>query len=136
MTLEFSRRLAIVFGVLLPIVETIRRWSQLEDLSVWPAWLDDFIIAGFLLYGAYRAARNIEAGRLYLATAWGVALGMAYGSFFGQLMRLDEPDPGPLPSTWVVTIKGVGLLLVIAALIGSLRPSRPVNALPQTERHT
>jgi hypothetical protein len=77
MTLEFSRRLAIVFGVLLPIVETIRRWSQLSDLSVWPAWLDDFIIAGFLLYGAHRVGRSSEVGRPYLAAAWGVAFGMA-----------------------------------------------------------
>jgi hypothetical protein len=55
------------------------------------------------------------------------------GSFFGQLMRLDEPDPGPLPSTWVVAIKGVGLLLVIAALAGSLRSRTPNNA-PQATR--
>ena len=42
MTFTFSRRLALVFGVLLPIVETIRRWPQLGDVHMWPAWLDDF----------------------------------------------------------------------------------------------
>jgi hypothetical protein len=36
-------------------------------------------------------------------------------------MRLDQPDPAPIPAVWVVTIKGLGLLLVIAALIGALR---------------
>jgi hypothetical protein len=37
MTLTFSRRLALAFGVLLPIVETIRRWHQLGDIRMWPA---------------------------------------------------------------------------------------------------
>jgi hypothetical protein len=37
MTLTFSRRLAIVFGVLLPIVENIRRWPQLGDVRRWPS---------------------------------------------------------------------------------------------------
>jgi hypothetical protein len=45
---------------------------------------------------------------------------MAYTSFFGQLARLDQPDPS-VPAAWVVTIKGVGFLLAIVALAGSLR---------------
>lgn len=124
MTLGFSRGLAIVFGVLLPIVETVRRWPQLTDLSMWPAWLDDFIIAGFLLYGAYRTSEPNE-GRRYLAAAWGIAFGMAYGSFFGQLMRSDSSDPSGIPVVWVLSIKAAGLLLIIAALVGSLRSSMP-----------
>ena len=121
MTLTFSRRLALVFGVLLPIVETIRRWPQLGDLRVWPAWLDDFLLGACLLYGAWRTAKDIETGRLWLAAAWGVTCGMAYSSFFGQLVRLDQPDPAPIPAAWVVGIKGVGFLLAILALAGSLR---------------
>jgi hypothetical protein len=46
---------------------------------------------------------------------------MAYTSFFGQLARLDQPDPSSLPAAWVVDIKGVGFLLAILALAGSLR---------------
>jgi hypothetical protein len=121
MTLAFSRRLALVFGILLPIVETIRRWQQLGDLSIWPAWLDDYVLAACLLYGAWRTGKEVETGRPWLAAAWGVTCGMAYGSFFGQLVRLDEPDPAPIPAAWVVAIKGVGFLLAILALAGSLR---------------
>ena len=84
MTFTFSRRLAIVFGVLLPIIETIRRWPQLGDVRMWPAWLDDFILAAFLLYGAWRTRKARDVGRPYLAAAWGITCGMAYGSFFGQ----------------------------------------------------
>jgi hypothetical protein len=127
MTLAFSRRLALVFGVLLPIVETIRRYQQLGDFRIWPAWLDDFVLGTALLYGAWRVAKNVETGRPWLAAAWGITCGMAYTSFFGQLMRIDEPDPGPLPTAWVVSIKGVGFLLAIVALAGSLRQAAPVQ---------
>ena len=58
MTLTFSRRLALTFGVLLPIVETIRRWHQLGDLRIWPAWLDDILLGACLLYGAWRTAQD------------------------------------------------------------------------------
>jgi hypothetical protein len=34
---------------------------------------------------------------------------------------LGSTDPAPIPAVWVVTIKGLGLLLAIAALIGALR---------------
>lgn len=121
MTLTFSRRLALAFGVLLPIVETIRRWQQLGDISVWPAWLDDFVLGALLLYGFWRTTRHAQTGRPWLIAAWGVTCGMAYSSFFGQLVRLDQPDPSPLPAVWVVGIKGVGFLLAILALAGSLR---------------
>jgi hypothetical protein len=124
MTLTFSRRLALVYGVLLPIVETIRRWQQLGDIRLWPAWLDDFVLGACLLYGAWRTAKDLEIGRPWLAAAWGITCGMAYTSFFGQLARLDQPDPSSLPAAWVVGIKGVGFLLAIVALAGSLRHAR------------
>jgi hypothetical protein len=94
MNLTFSRRLALVFGVLL---------------------------GAALLYGAWRVAKNVETGRPWLAAAWGLTCGLAYTSFFGQLARLDQPDPSSLPAAWVVGIKGVGFLLAILALAGSLR---------------
>jgi len=54
--------------------------------------------------------------------AWGVSCGMGYGSFFNTVLNLEVPDPGPLPTVAVALIKGVGLALAIAALIGALRP--------------
>jgi hypothetical protein len=121
MTLTYSRRLALVIGILVPIVETIRRWHQLGDIRIWPSWLDDFVIGACLLYGFWRTAKDVETGRPWLAAAWGVTCGMAYTSFFGQLVRLNQPDPSGVPAAWVVGIKGVGFLLAILALAGSLR---------------
>jgi len=36
MTISFSRKLAIVIGIITPVAETVRRWNQLGQLSVWP----------------------------------------------------------------------------------------------------
>lgn len=124
MTLNFSRRLAVVLGILVPVAETIRRWHQLGDLSIWPFWLDDFLLGGFLLYGAWLTNNEVKNGRRFLAAAWGFTCGMAYLSFFSQITSLDQPDPAPIPSGWVAVIKGIGFVLAILALIGSLREEK------------
>jgi hypothetical protein len=127
MTITFSRRLAIILGILTPLAETVRRWRQLGQLSLLPAWLDDYIIGALLLYGAWRTGKDIRSGRPFLVAAWGVTCGMAYSSFFSQLARLNEPDPAPIPSIWVAVIKGVGFALAILALVGSLRRGKEAS---------
>jgi hypothetical protein len=127
MTIAFSRRLAIILGILTPLAETVRRWRQLGQLSVWPFWLDDYIIGALLLYGAWRTGKDIRNGRRFLAAAWGFTCGMAYSSFFNQLGRLNEPDPAPISSAWVAVIKGVGFALAILALVGSLKSAKEEN---------
>jgi hypothetical protein len=118
----FSRALALFGGIVLPIVETIRRWHQLGDLRMLPFWMDDWIIGGLLLYGWWRtrvgAARG---GRAVLAAAWGVGCGMGYASFFSELENLDLADPSGFSSTTVAAVKGVMLAAAITALIATLR---------------
>jgi hypothetical protein len=99
MTLGFSRRLAVVAGLVLPVLETARRWHQLGDFRVWPFWLDDWAIGLFLLTGAWRVGKEPARGRPLLAAAWGFALGMVYASFFSQLTTVDRPDPSGSPQS-------------------------------------
>jgi len=134
---EFSRRLAWIFGIALPIVETARRWHEISRPSTWPAWLDDFLLAALLLGGAQLTSQRRYHNARYLAAAWGVTCGMAYGSFFDSALHLDVPDPGPLPTLVVAWIKGAGFALAIAALIGALRPpgvQAPDELLQHPER--
>lgn len=121
MSLAFPRRLAVFYGLFLPIGETVRRWHQLKDVSMWPAWLDDILIGAFLLYAVWRLGNDQASGQRWLAAAWGCACGMGYFSFFGQLARIGEVDPGPLSTHAMLVLKGVGLLLAIGALCVSLR---------------
>lgn len=122
--MKFSRGLAIVGALFLPIGETIRRWHQLGDITIWPAWLDDWFIGLFLLYGWWRTRRDVDAGRPALAAAWGFACAMGYMSFFGQLMELDRGDPSGLPASNIVVLKGVMLVVSLAALVLTLRDPR------------
>jgi hypothetical protein len=129
MMMQFSRRIAIVAGFVLPVVETVRRWHQLGDLRVWPFWLDDWAIGGLLLYGAWSTRRDIARGRPVLAAAWGFACGVGYASFFSQLATVDRPDPSGVSSVTVVTIKGVMLAVAIIALVVTLA-WRPTSGKP------
>lgn len=119
---EFSRRLAWVFGVALPVAETIRRWHQLGDPAMWPAWLDDILLGALLLTGAWLTSQRRYHNARFLAAAWGVTCGMAYGSFFNSALHLEVADPGPLPTVAVAWIKGVGFAVAIVALVGALWP--------------
>lgn len=120
-SIAFSRCLALCLGIAVPLVETARRFHQLADYHVWPLWLDDWLIGGFLLLGVWRTKNDAAEGQAFLAGAWGFTCAMVYASFFSQLAELNVPDPSGVSPTIVVTIKGLGLLLSVAALIGTLR---------------
>jgi hypothetical protein len=126
--MRFSRILAVVFGVLAPLAETVRRWSTWREDP--PALFDDYLLGGALLSSAWLVGRDFRRGRCSLAAAGGFFCGLAYGGFFGQLYRLrhGETDPAPIPSSWVAVIKGVGFALGIVALIVTLRASSPGGA--------
>ena len=121
MTISFSRYLAVVLGLVTPVAETIRRWSTWRADP--PALFDDYILGGFLLYGAWRVGRDARSGQRFLAAAFAFMCGMAYYSFFAQLhnLRSGVPDPAPISSTWVAVIKGIGLGLGLLGLVLSLR---------------
>ena len=121
MDIRLSRNLAILWGIITPVVETIRRWHTWRENP--PAFFDDFILGGLLLYGAWRVRQDAEGGQKFLAAAWGFTLGMVYSSFFWQLeqMRLGAIDPAPISSAWVAGIKGIGFALSILGFVTSLR---------------
>jgi hypothetical protein len=126
--MRFSRALAVIFGILIPIAETVRRWGAWRDAPM--SLFDDYILAALVLYGAWLVGRDFRRGQCFLAAAWGVACGVGYGSVLGQLRRLEtgEPDPAPIPSHWVAVIKGAILLLAILALAATLRARPPSEA--------
>src|SRR5688500_16980049 len=98
MTIGFSRVLALVLGIVTPLLETVRRWNTWHEDPA--SYFDDFILGGFLLYGAWRVGKDPRDGQRFLAAGWGVALGMVFLSFFGQLTDLShgEVDPAPVSS--------------------------------------
>ena len=118
---SFSRYLAVVLGLVIPVAETVRRWSTWRADP--PALFDDYILGAFLLYGAWRVGQDARMGQRFLAAGFAFMCGMAYYSFFGQLQNLRSgvPDPAPISSTWVAVVKGTGLALGVVGLVLSLR---------------
>ena len=117
--MTFARRLALLAGVVLPVGETVRRWHQLGDPRMLFAWLDDWLIGAFLLYGAWRVGQDTVTGQASLAAAWGFTLAIAIGSFLTGVFG----GPDPTGAAWgvVVAIKAVMLALAIGALVSVLR---------------
>lgn len=109
--------LAWIVGVALPLLEVARRRTNVHPL---PAYVDDFIVGGFLLIAARASERSLRAAPVLLVAAWGVLCGGMYGSFFGQLdVRGD--DISGLPSSVVIVIKGAFGLVALVGLGLSIR---------------
>lgn len=125
MNIQFSRWLAIIGGVLIPLLETIRRWSTWQQSPA--ALFDDYLLGAFLLFGAWRVSKDTRAGQRFLAAAWAFACGLGYYSFFGQLdvVRHGIQDPAPIASKWILLIKGIAWGLAILALVISLKRLPP-----------
>src|SRR5688572_29709408 len=127
--LRFSHWTAFVVGIVLPILETYRRWDNLLD---WPSWLDDYIAAGLLLY-AWRAGQgSLVYSRPYLMAAWGYTTGMAYMAFFGHLQRAETVDVSGFSTEFVLQFQAFGLGLAVFGLIGAWRGGRPAAATSGT----
>ena len=131
---RISMYAAFIGGVLTPLLETVRRWHQISDPHYFINWFDDYLIGGFLLFAAWKTYKIPESGHKYLIAAWGFANGMISYSFFGQLQRLNQPDPASISSTSVVLIKGIMFMICVVSLMLALRHSSPVS--PTTVRHT
>jgi hypothetical protein len=122
--LKTSMYMAVVGGTLTPILETIRRWSQLTDPAYFMNWFDDYIIGTFLLFAAFKTYRSVANGQRFLIGAWAFATGMALSSLVSQLQNITSPDPAPVSSITVGVIKAFMLLICIVCLTLSLRTAK------------
>ncbi len=121
MNIKLSRNLAVLLGVLAPLLETIRRWHTWQEDPL--SFFDDYILGGLLLYGAWRVTKNALTGQKWLVAAWGFALGLGYASVDFQLqqVRAGSADPAPISTEWVAAVKIVGIVLILIGLITALR---------------
>jgi len=122
--LRYLRWLAVVIGVGLSLGETIRSWGVHRPIF---AVVDDYLMGVFLVGAALSG--NRPGTYAVLAAAFGFSSGMLYGSFFGHLSHLSEPDPGHIPQkvlTFLIGLAFCGSVLGLAlSLWGARRQTSP-----------
>jgi hypothetical protein len=116
----YSRYFALAGGILLPLIETVRRWGTGDYLF----WLDDYLVGAALLFAFARTRRGAGRGRPLLAAAWGFACGIGYSSLVAHWMRIDRPDVSGLDHRLLTFALGIAVLLALLALYGSLAAPR------------
>lgn len=136
LNIAFSRKLAVVAGIVLPVLETIRRRHEWPGPpQTWQHWMDDYLVAALLLAAAWKSRprtttdspRSVWTAS-YLTAAWGFACGLGFGSVLSQVNVMLNPalgsEPSGLPHGWMIAIKAGLLGLGIVGLVASMQPGR------------
>jgi len=124
MNVKFSRTLAIIFGILLPLLGIVRNWTTPKgDMG---GFFADLAAGGLLLYGVWRVAEKERSGQRFLAAGWGLTVGLMYASLEQQIEALyaGTVAEAPIPAEWAVALTGTGFLLSIVGLISGLRSTK------------
>jgi hypothetical protein len=124
MSITLCRRLALVFGIVLPVLETWRRWNT--GSSFW-SWFDDVLIGAFLLYAAWRSRADSVVGTRYLAAAFAFAIGIGYNSITAKLAHIGATDVSGFSTVAVLLFIGPLWLLALWAMIACLRADPPTK---------
>jgi len=139
--ITFSRRLAVVGGLALPVLETVRRWDEWPGpVTGWIPWVDDYILGGVLLVCAWLSRGSNETRRLGLRSAswmtagWGFVCGCGFGSALAQLQYVIDPalqaenaDPSGFSHLLVTLVKAGLVSIGLVGLLASMRSSGEVE---------
>jgi hypothetical protein len=117
------RILAIVGALLLMGGEAYRSWGVGRPVAF---WMDDMLAGAMMIAAAIMVGRPTRVTRSFFSAAWGVAVGMLYGSFFGKLFDAASANPGNFPLGLLTALLGVAFAISIAGLFASIvLPSEP-----------
>src|ERR1043165_1147376 len=92
--ITFSRRLAIIGGILLPVLETIRRRHEFPGpFCTWDSWADDYVMGALLLIAAWKCRPPLYANAGWLAAAMAFACGIGLNSLLSQFHYWLDTTP-------------------------------------------
>lgn len=111
------RIIAVIGALALMIGEIYRSWGVDRPVMF---VLDDMFAGVMMLSAAWLVGRPTPARRAYFAAAWGVAVGMLYGSFFGKLLDPAAGEPGNFEIGTLTALLGLAFVLAIGGLIASI----------------
>ncbi|MCX6197695.1 MAG: hypothetical protein NTY88_00550 [Bacteroidetes bacterium] len=121
--LRTSMRMAIAFGILLPLAETVRRIHEVLAFENFFRWFDDYTLGAVLLCAAFLVWKQKQNATLYLIAAWGTAAGGLTGSLYGQFDGYFKsiPDAGIFSSGFVLIAKALILFYILIGLQKSIQ---------------
>ncbi|HEY0596187.1 hypothetical protein [Sphingopyxis sp.] len=111
------RILAIVGALLLMGGEAYRSWGVGRPIAF---WIDDMLAGAMMIAAAIMVGRPTHVTRSFFSAAWGIAVGMLYGSFFGKLLDPAGANPGNFPLGLLTVLLGIAFVISIAGLVASI----------------
>lgn len=106
------RIIAIIAALALMIGELWRSWGIDRPIMF---VLDDQLAGGFMIAAAWAVRHDSVRNRAAFSAAWGVAVGMIYGSFFGKVFDPQSAVPGNFDLGILTALLGVAF---VGALVG------------------
>jgi hypothetical protein len=89
--MKVLRIVAVIAALALMIGELWRSWGVGRPIMF---VLDDQLAGGFMLTATWAMRNDTYRNRAAFCAAWGVAVGMLYGSFFGKVFDPQSAEPG------------------------------------------
>lgn len=118
--MRFEVSAAFVIGILLPLLETVRRgighWS-VEFTTMF----EDYVAGALLLIGAWAAQRARSWGAIFLVLAWAYVAGLMGSSFWSQLEETLRQTASEPHNPLVVIVKFLLWGTCVVSLILSFR---------------
>ena len=111
------RILSIVAALMLMAGEAYRSWGVGRPIAF---WMDDMLAGAMMIAAAILVRRPTRATRSFFSAAWGVAVGMLYGSFFGKVFDPASSNPGNFSLGLLTGLIGFAFVAAIAGLIASI----------------
>ena len=111
---KLNSYLALIFGSLIIIGETYRRYGEWGH---WSRWLDDFIIGLFLIVPAILIVKGHKYGRKLIIGGWGFSSGLLYGSFFSKVTDVNNIGQSNIDSTVLICLIGLAFITASLSLI-------------------
>ena len=123
--MKLLRVIAILGALGLMLGEAYRSWGVGRPVAF---WMDDMLAGGVLIASAILVARPTVARRAFFTGAWGIGVGMLYGSFFGKLFAPQEANPGNLDLGLLTALVGFAFIVSVVGMIASiLLPTNQVD---------
>ena len=111
------RIISIIGALLLMGGEVYRSWGAGRPVAF---WMDDMLAGAMMIAAAIMMAHPTQARRNFLSAAWGVSVGMLYGSFFGKVFDPASTNSGNFSLGLLTVLVGVAFAISIAGLIASI----------------